>query len=90
MWVGFNDNHTGSEGRKTEWEQVFIEALSVEGAVQIFSDRFDRHPGATSCDCCGPDYSITEYDDLKELIECNTELESALFVPASDRPDRGS
>lgn len=68
-WTHFRDMHTGEGrvGRKTNWDHIYIEAPQEE-AIVIFENRFKRHPQASSCRCCGPDYSVDEYPTLEEAI----------------------
>lgn len=57
----FADMHSGG-GAKTDYEYIYIKAESEEEAVEIFEAKFDRSPYHTTCDCCGPDYSIWEVE----------------------------
>jgi hypothetical protein len=63
-WTHFNDMHSGG-GQKLEWDPIIIEAPESE-ACAAFERLFGREPGNTTCDCCGPDYSITESETLEE------------------------
>lgn len=66
-WTQFWDMHSGGH-QKLAWAMIFIEA-PVENAKQAFEILFNRDPDTTTCDCCGPDYSIHEGDTLEELTE---------------------
>jgi hypothetical protein len=44
---------------------VFIEAEREE-AIEIFRTTFDRNPNYATCNCCGADFSISEYPTLEE------------------------
>jgi hypothetical protein len=44
---------------------IYIEA-DQKTAERYFEQLFDRDPHYTTCDCCGEDYSITEYSSLAE------------------------
>jgi hypothetical protein len=66
MWVEFNDMHSGG-GKKTKYEAIFIEAASEEKAEQIFRDTFNRDPNHVTCSCCGPDYSVSSDECLRQL-----------------------
>lgn len=62
VWTAFDDTHSGGS-QKLEWESIYIEA-DRETAIAYFADRFGRDPRGEACECCGPDYSIDETDDL--------------------------
>lgn len=79
MWTQFFDMHSGG-GRKLEWDNIFIEA-SKEAAIMIFTNLFDHDPYNVTCDCCGDDYSIIEYDTLTEA----TSYERARKLAGQDR-----
>jgi hypothetical protein len=64
MWTRFMDMHSGG-GCKLDWEYIYIEAPEEE-AIEVFSNKFGRDPEDVTCDCCGPDYCISEYDTLEE------------------------
>ena len=66
-WTEFWDMHSGG-GRKLRWEEIYIEAPRAE-AERIFEALFDRDPNNVTCDCCGGDYSISEYDSLDEATK---------------------
>jgi len=63
-WTQFWDMHSGGTA-KEKWSQIFIEAEKEEAEV-IFVKRFGHSPGAVACDCCGSNYSVMQYDTLKE------------------------
>lgn len=63
-WTQFWDMSSGG-GQKTEYSKIYIQA-SQNLAEQIFEELFGRDPHYVTCDCCGPDFSITEYETLEE------------------------
>jgi len=63
MWTEFMDMNSGG-GRKEKWSYIYIEAPEDEAKV-IFYNRFGHNPERVTCTCCGDDYSITEYEDLR-------------------------
>ncbi len=67
MFFRFFDMASGGRD-KTKYETIIIEADNEEQAAQVFEDKFEIDPYNTTCDCCGPDYSISEYETL-ELAE---------------------
>lgn len=74
--TSFKDGHSGG-GTKMAVEVVIIEAPEDE-AVSVFYSRYGRNPYRITCTCCGPDYSVEEWDTLDEAIEfwhgfCNYE-----------------
>lgn len=64
MWTRFSDMHSGG-GRKTQYEDIFIEAPEGEAKI-VFFNRFGLDPDNTTCDCCGADYAIYECEDLTQ------------------------
>jgi hypothetical protein len=64
MWTQFMDMHSGG-GQKLDWAHIFIEAPEAE-AIKVFYNRFGRSPHRVTCTCCGPDYSISTYEDLAQ------------------------
>lgn len=68
-WTHFWDMHSGGhtkvviDGR--EVNHIFIEAPKRE-AMSVFKSRFGRDANHITCDCCGGDYSISEYDTLQQ------------------------
>lgn len=64
MWTQFWDMHSGGR-QKEEWAQIFIEA-GEEEAREAFIARFGHDPNYVTCDCCGQDYSTSEYDSLEQ------------------------
>lgn len=62
-WTHFWDMHSGG-GQKLKYAHIFIEASESE-AKRIFQDKFHRDPDNITCDCCGSDYSISEYETLE-------------------------
>jgi hypothetical protein len=64
MWTRFFDMDSGG-GQKEQWKNIYIEAPEKE-AVSVFHTRFGHDPNNVTCNCCGEDYSIAEYDTLEE------------------------
>lgn len=62
-WTKFLDMSSGG-GEKLDWWSIWIEAPEAEARV-IFYNLFDRDPDNVTCDCCGEDYSVTEYGTLE-------------------------
>ena len=63
VWTHFWDMSSGGT-KKLEWPHIFINT-DQESAERVFCSRLGRDPGSISCECCGPDYVITEYDTLE-------------------------
>lgn len=64
-WFRFMDMHSGG-GRKTEWDQIYVEAETEDDACAIFEKRTGRDPNHTTCKCCGGDYSISGSTTLEQ------------------------
>lgn len=65
-WFHFWDMSSGG-GQKLAWKHIFIQARNEDAAVNKFKRLFDRDPNFVTCDCCGPDYSISDDDTLANL-----------------------
>lgn len=66
-WTQFWDMSSGG-GRKLTWKMIYIEAPEAL-ACHIFSELFGRDPHNVTCDCCGGDYAIYEFDSLEEAVK---------------------
>jgi hypothetical protein len=60
------DMSSGGTCKVPPFEWIYIEAASAEEAAVVFYSRFGRDPYNVTCDCCGPDYSITSWPTLSE------------------------
>lgn len=69
-WTLFWDMHSGGRGKQYnanggEIAKIFIE-LPEDAAIAYFTERF-QDPYHVTCNCCGPDYSVSEDDTLAEI-----------------------
>lgn len=64
VWTKFMDMHSGGSCKLDPYEYIYIEA-NQENAEAIFERQFHRDPNNITCDCCGEDYSISEYDSIE-------------------------
>jgi hypothetical protein len=81
MWTEFRDTLTGGE-QKLGWSRIYIEA-DEETAIRVFEERFDRHPGWESCECCGEDFDVDTHENLNHLDE-ELKHTDVLVIPASE------
>lgn len=65
MWIRFMDMYSGG-GCKTEYEYIYIEADSEEEGIDIFKDKFYQDPYDIGCECCGQNFSVSEYKTLQD------------------------
>ena len=65
VWTLFWDMHGGGSTKVPPFDKIYIEAIKRE-ATSVFYGRFGFDPNRTSCSCCGPDYSISEYNSFKK------------------------
>jgi hypothetical protein len=63
-WTVFEDMYSGGRA-KLEAEYIYVEA-SKEEAKKVFRSHTGLNPDNTTCECCGRDYVIYEYDSLEE------------------------
>lgn len=66
-WTHFHDMHSGGT-EKTDYGHIYIKGDKTK-AVSKFRDKFQRSPFIVTCQCCGPDYSVTPSDSLKEATK---------------------
>jgi hypothetical protein len=87
-WTQFWDMNSGG-GRKEPFEHCYIEAPEDE-AVAVFYSRFGHNPNRVTCTCCGPDYSVSDYETLEQASGyhrgCDHDRETGQYVerPATD------
>ena len=67
-WTEFWDMNGGG-AQKTMYAKIYIEAEDEEHAIETFHCLFGVDPTHTTCDCCGPDYSICTENRLIEHFE---------------------
>lgn len=67
-WFSFFDISSGGQ-QKTEYQCIYIEAPTERAASKIFKKRFDRSPYWVTCECCGPDFSIDEVENIDKEFE---------------------
>jgi hypothetical protein len=68
-WIRFWDMHSGGKIKEPPYKHIYIEATSQDEAEIIFYNRFKHNPNRVTCPCCGPDYSVSEYDTLEAATE---------------------
>ena len=71
MWTRFFDMSSGGK-EKLEHTVIWIEAKERK-AVWIFESMFNRSPLNVTCKCCGPDYSIDEFESGPHSVELDEE-----------------
>lgn len=67
-WYSFGDMHSGGT-RKSKHDMYLIEAESEFSAVTVFRNETGRDPNHVTCECCGEDYSIIEWNSKEQLME---------------------
>lgn len=65
MYTLFYDLSSG--GYQKEGFQKLAVNLSMDKAEKWFEETYGHDPYRMTCDCCGPDYSVYEFDSLEEL-----------------------
>ncbi len=82
-WTQFFDMHSGG-GNKEKWENIYIQAPKSHAKI-IFNNRFGHDPDRITCECCGEDYSITEYKTLEDAVKYQRrEMSFADFIKKKD------
>lgn len=92
-WTQFTDRKSGGR-RKLQWAHIYIDA-PIEDACHLFAEAFGRDPEHVTCDCCGSDYAIHEFDDLAQATGFERGLrwatppagEGRWFEPGEPIPD---
>lgn len=77
QWTEFFDMSSGG-GRKEDAGIIYIEAAR-EAAERIFFNKFGHNPHRVTCTCCGPDYSLSEYDGIEFLEEVGELIDGSGF-----------
>ena len=67
MWTRFMDMHSGGDS-KEDFGYLYVE-LPEEKAISYFENKFGHDPFNVTCECCGCDYSVSEYETLEAVTE---------------------
>jgi hypothetical protein len=59
------DMASGGSTKVAGKEYIYIE-LPEDEAIQVFEQMFNHNPYNVTCDCCGGDYSIRDYDTIED------------------------
>lgn len=95
MWTKFWDMHSGGSNKIKTYDKIYIEA-PIAKAERIFQHRFNRNPYNVTCNCCGEDFSVYEYESLEkatkhhrksENVKTYFESESVCKISKSDFTD---
>lgn len=65
-WTLFWDMHSGGGTKVAPWDKIYVEAPE-DDARTFFQRRFDRDPDHVTCDCCGPDYAVSQEESLAQV-----------------------
>lgn len=65
MITVFIDMHT--KGYTKHGSDFIIVTAPEEKAIRIFTAKF-QDPEYVTCDCCGPDYAVHEYDSIQDFM----------------------
>jgi len=60
----FWDMYSGGS-KKQSFSKLAVE-LPEKEAIEWFEEKYGN-PFFVTCDCCGPDYSVSEFDSLEDL-----------------------
>ena len=74
------DMRSGGGAKLKPFEYIYIEAPEKEARI-IFYRRFHRNPDRVTCTCCGPDYSVTESENLEQATAYERGCEHGYFRP---------
>lgn len=66
-WTLFHDTFSG--GTKKLLDAKILIAMPEDEARIEFTARFKRDPDHVTCGCCGRDYTVTEFDSVREILE---------------------
>ena len=69
----FMDMHSGGK-LKTPFTHIYVDA-SLDEALDIFKDTFERDPNNVTCKCCGEDFVYEEYSSLEEATAYDRKCE---------------
>lgn len=65
MWTQFHDMYSGGSCKQKPFDYIYIEAPE-DVAREVFILHFGHDPDDVTCDCCGEDYAVEDYDTLEE------------------------
>ena len=85
MWFQFYDMHSGG-GQKTDFEKIYIKASNEGEAYQIFEDKFGFSADNVTCECCGHDFWVSEYETLEDATECDRLYYRNLLMKEPETP----
>lgn len=74
MWTRFDDQGSGGTD-KLKVSSVWIEA-SEGDARELFKLVFDLDPDCESCECCGKDFDVSEYE-IAKIKPCHWVINSS-------------
>lgn len=74
MWTKLIDKYSGGGIKVPPYEEIYIQA-SRKDAIVIFYNMFGRNPNNVTCDCCGEDYSVSEFETLEQATAINCRVE---------------
>lgn len=63
----FADMHSGG-CQKLDFAYLAVN-LPESKAVAWFEETYNRDPHHVTCECCGADYSLSEFSSIKEALE---------------------
>lgn len=75
-WFRFFDSASGGSTKIPPYKIIFLQAKSLEFAIDKFQKMFERDPCHVTCDCCGVDYHISESETLLEEIDYDLDFYS--------------
>ena len=89
MVFKFTDMNSGGF-TKSKYKTILIDCDNETEAIELFEARFDRHPRNITCNCCGYDYSISDFDSLEDataldrMCQMSQDYETFQEKPSTD------
>lgn len=63
VWTCFWDMHSGGYPKIKDYTKIYIQA-PMHRSIDLFIEQFNQRPDDVACDCCGPNFSVSEGDSL--------------------------
>lgn len=89
MVFKFTDMNSGGF-TKSKYKTILIDCDNETEAIELFEAWFDRHPRNITCNCCGYDYSISDFDSLEDataldrMCQMSQDYETFQEKPSTD------
>lgn len=64
--IQFMDMHSGGKLKLPPYQYIYVEAPSKHEATELFTSYFGINPFNITCECCGQDFYIQDFESFDE------------------------